>query len=458
VRTWIIIFLLFPFTIDAQIITTWAGQGLGGGTDGLGDGLHQDSAIFYDPGSPFFDKMGNCYIADVLGYRIRKIDTFGVITSIAGTGSAGYNGDGGLADTSKLNEPGAAITDSIGNIYIADAINHRVRKIDHISGVISTIAGTGIQGYSGDNGLSINAKLISPTQVCFDNNGNLLILDNTTVRKINKSGIITTIAGNGNSTYISTVNGGLADTSAIGATSGICLDNHGNMFISDFHNVKIYEVNNFGIIKTIAGTGMGYLYNGDNIPALSAQISPSNVKINPKDGYLYFNDNSPNNRIRMIDSAGVIHTVAGNGSNTYSGDNGLATSAGIPNPGGIGFDNCGNLYISQVGSPARIRKVTFDTSCHIHAAQTGGDTTKTGIQNINANNIEIYPNPATDVLHIEVLQSIQYRLMNIVGAVVLQGVLKVGSNSLDVTQLTSGMYVIELISKEGRIIRKVLKQ
>jgi len=226
---WIILLCLVSFGVKGQVITTWLGGGIGGGLDGLGDGLHKDSAIIVDPTGIFFDNNGNFYCADQQGLRVRKVDTFEVITSICGTSIAGYNGDGGLADTSKLNGPGSVIADSIGNVYIADASNHRIRKIDVTTGLISTIAGTGVQGFSGDNGKAVNAQINLPGDICFDSYGNLLISDNSRIRKVDKAGIITTIAGNGS--YASSVNGGLADTSAIGSSAGICTDNLNNIYI-----------------------------------------------------------------------------------------------------------------------------------------------------------------------------------------------------------------------------------
>ncbi|MDR3680438.1 MAG: T9SS type A sorting domain-containing protein [Flavipsychrobacter sp.] len=446
----IIIFILLPTVLSAQIITTWAGEGRGGGIDGLGDGLSKDSSIFTNPANSFFDKYGNFYFGDIVDQRVRIIDTIGNINSLAGNGYTGYNGDGGLADTSELNGPVSVITDSVNNVYIADNVNYRIRKIDHITGIISTIAGNGVSGFSGDNGLAINAQFSMLSDIWFDKNGDLLITDNSRVRKINRSGIILTIAGNGS--FTSTVNGGLADTSAIGGATGVCTDSNNNIYIADVSNTKIYKINNLGAISIVAGTNAGYLYNGDNIPAINAAVIPNKVRVDPKTNNLFFVDLSPNNRIRMIDSAGIIHTAAGNGTNSYTGDNGLAELSGIPNPGGLSFDNCSNLYISQVGHPARLRKVTYDTSCYIHAAQ------HVGVNNVTPVGVKIYPNPTYNVITIEIQITMEYRLMNIMGCVLQTGVLKAGKNNIGLEGMISGVYLLELNSTEGRTVRKVLKQ
>lgn len=155
----------------------------------------------------------------------------------------------------------------------------------------------------------------------------------------------------------------------------------------------------------------------------------------------------------MIDGGGIIHTVAGNGTSTYTGDGGLATDAGVDNPGGLGFDNCGNLFISEVGGPAVIREVIFDTSCHIHAAQN------VGVNNIvKLTDVKTYPNPTTDILHIETPTATYYTLINMLGAIMQQGDLKSGDNSISVAALASGVYVLEVSSCESRIVKKVVKQ
>ncbi|MDR3679121.1 MAG: hypothetical protein P4L41_04075 [Flavipsychrobacter sp.] len=268
----------------AQIITTWAGNGPGGGLDGVGDGLHKDSATFTAPVNIFFDKAGNFYVTDQGEHRVRKVDTNSIITCIAGTGANGYNGSAGSTSILQLNQPASVITDSINNIYIADFVNYRILKIDHLTGLISTIAGTGASGISGDNGPAVNAQLSAPFDICFDKHSNLLIADHNRIRKINSIGTITSIAGN--DSHTTTVNGGLADTSAIGVLGAICTDRFENIFIADAYNSRIYKIDNAGTITVFAGNGNAY-YNDDNIPAINAQINPGAIKIDPKTGNLF---------------------------------------------------------------------------------------------------------------------------------------------------------------------------
>ena len=345
------ILLFVPVSVNAQIITTIAGGGTGG------DGVPATAASIYDPNGLAFDAYGNLYFADNLGSLVRKIDTSGIITTIAGTGTTGFSGDGGPSTAAQIDQPPGITVDAIGNLYIADAQNNRIRKVTVATGVISTVVGNGTAGFSGDGGLATAAALNRPSDVCFDNLGNLYIADNVNsrVRKVNTLGVITTFAGNG--LLGSTGDGGPA-TAAECTPYSICIDHSGNLLIAE-EGVglgTIRKVDTSGIITTIAGSTSGYTYNGDGIPATSATLDPSYIAFN-KIGELLISD-TYNNRIRKIDSAGIIHTVAGNGTNGYTGDAGMATSAEISEPSGIAFDVCGNLYVGQVTTP-RIRKVTY---------------------------------------------------------------------------------------------------
>jgi len=455
-KRFLLVLLMWPAWANGQIITTWLGGGLGGGTDGVGDGLNKSFAKFINPANAFFDQHGNFYFADQVEQRVRKVDTAGIVTSVAGTGGlGGFNGDSGLADTSELFQPESVITDSIGNVYIADSRNHRIRKISYITGIISTIAGTGIAGYNGDNILAINAQLSGPSDICFDTKGNLYISDggNHRIRKINSSGVITTYAGSG--ILGCTVNGGHADTTEIGASTGICSDTIGNIYISDESEERVYKVDTSGVITiVVGGTGSG-VYNGDNIPAITAEIDPFKLSINHA-GNLFVADGI-NNRVRMIDDSGIIHTAAGNGLSAYSGDNGFADSASIEEPGAVGFDACDNLYIAETSpAPARFRKVTFYTCM---------PDTATFINKITSNqSINIYPNPVNDVLHIDYASTnTQFTISNMLGLSVLQGLLSAGTNSINVSALPPGLYVLGLSpfpsERVGvRLFRKIVKE
>jgi len=187
--------IIFPVIAHAQTITTVAGNGTAGYS---GDGAAATVAQLSEPNASFADAKGNLYIADYGNNVIRKVSTSGIITTIAGTGTAGYSGDGGPASMAKLHNPNGVIQDDIGNIYFCDYSNHCVRKID-TSGTITTIAGTGISGYNGDSIAATSAKLSYPITLAFDHSGNMYIADasNHRIRKVNTLGIISTIAGTG---------------------------------------------------------------------------------------------------------------------------------------------------------------------------------------------------------------------------------------------------------------------
>ena len=312
----------------------------------------------YDPGSGVFDAEGNYYFSSPVEERVRKIDVTGIITTVAGTGIGGYNGDSILATTAQVYEPTGITLDSVGNLYIADVGNNRIRRVDRISGIITTIAGNGMGGFGGDSGLATAAMLYGPQCVRFDKSGNIYIGDyfNNRGRKITTTGIISTFVGTGISGYSG--DGSLADTAKIGGIADIRTDTLGNIYLCDNGNSRIFKIAPTGIISTIAGTSMGYLFNGDDISATTANIDPYNICFDDS-GYLYIAENQ-NYRVRKIDAVGVIHTVAGNGIAGSSGEGGLAINAELYRPNGLAFDQCGNLYIPESNN-ARISKVTFNS-------------------------------------------------------------------------------------------------
>ena len=326
--------------VSNGVITTVAG---GGAT--LGDNGPAASAQLQLPLSVAVDTAGNLYIADF--YRIRKVSN-GVIITIAGNGTQGFSGDNGPATSAQLSSPQSVAVDGAGNVYIADSGNARIRKVS--GGVITTIAGNGAQGYSGDNGLATSAELNYPTGVAVDAAGNLYILDNLRIRKV-AGGIITTVAGNGIEGF--TGDNGPA-TSAEMIPVAIAADVFGNLFIADEAGFRIRKVSG-GIITTVAGGGASI---GDNGPAINAQLNtPWGVAVDSS-GEIFVADEW-DNRIRKI-SNGLITTVAGSGPTGppggYGGDNGPATSAQLARPKGVTFDGSGNLYIADL-SNFRVRKV-----------------------------------------------------------------------------------------------------
>ena len=343
--------------VSNGVITTVAGNG----TQGFGgDNGPTTSAQLWDPWGVAVDSAGNLYIADTDNSRIRKVSN-GVITTVAGNGTGGFNGDDGPATSAALYGPEGIAVDSAGNLYIADTYNYRIRKVSN--GVITTVAGNGTGGFNGDNGPATSALLYNPSGVAVDSAGNLYIADTGTnrIRKVSNA-VITTVAGNGTPGF-SGDNGPAtsAELNVIGAAEygpfydnggGVAVDSAGNLYIADTYNNRIRKVSN-GVITTVAGNGTRF--GGDNGPAMSAQLhDPEGVAVDSA-GNLYIADTG-NNRIRKV-SNGVITTAAGNGTTGFSGDNGPAASAELYSPGGVVADSAGNLYIGDTNNN-RIRKVS----------------------------------------------------------------------------------------------------
>ncbi|MGP8215590.1 MAG: T9SS type A sorting domain-containing protein [Bacteroidia bacterium] len=277
-----------------------------------------------------------------------------IITTIAGNGIQGSSGDGGPATAAELGGPHFVTLDDTGNIFIADYANARIRKINQ-AGIITTFAGIGAVGYSGDGGQATSAELFAPTCIVFDAEHNAYIADagNARIRKITTAGVITTIAGDSTAGYNS--DGIQATMAELSHPTGVAIDNSGNVYIADENNNRIRKVNSAGIISTIAGTGTPG-YNGDGIAATSAQLqAPTGITVDTL-GNLYIADYY-NARIRKIDNAGTISTIAGNGTEAYSGNGVTATSAELYYPYSTAIDTKGNVYIAD-GYNA-IRKVSF---------------------------------------------------------------------------------------------------
>ncbi len=278
---------------SAGIITRFAGNGTPGF---FGDGGPATVAELYNPTGIAIDGTGNIYICDVTNRRIRKVNTLGIISTIAGNGTYGYTGDGGMATDAEIKYPSGIVLDASGNIFIADNGCNVIRKIN-TAGIISTIAGTGIAGYGGDGMPATAAQFNGPGHIAIDMSGNLFIPDlfNRRVRKIDAMGIISTVAGTGTAGYSG--DGGPATAALLNQPSSIGIDELGNLYIGDVVNNVIRKVNTSGIITTIAGTGVAG-YSGDGGPATAAKIKQPLVSVNCARN-VYFTDGS-NNVIRKI--------------------------------------------------------------------------------------------------------------------------------------------------------------
>ncbi len=330
------------------IISTVVGGSLGFS----GDGGIATNAQVNKPYGVAVDTTGNMFIADTFNHRVRKVDTNGFISTVAGNGTAAFSGDGGAATNASLNQPYAVTSDNFGNLFIAEYGNNRVRKVD-TNGVISTLAGGGSS--LGDGGKATNAQIQRAVGVAVDLAGNFFIADmvNHRIRKVDTNGIISTVAGTGVSGY--TGDGGAATNAKLNSPFGLTLDNSGNLFIADSSNHRIRVLNTNGIITTVAGNGSGGAFAGDGGQATNATLStPQGIFVDTF-GFLYIVDYA-HYRIRQVDPTGIMTTVAGFGASSPIGDGGYATNAGVYAPEGVALDNSGNLFIAD-SSNHRIRKV-----------------------------------------------------------------------------------------------------
>jgi uncharacterized protein (TIGR03437 family) len=338
-------------------ISTVAGDGKAGFS---GDGGPATSASLDAPGRVALDSSGNLYVSDFSENRIRKITPSGIISTIAGNGTAAFGGDGGPATQASLYAPFDIVFDSAGNLYIANSGNNRVRMVNP-QGIIATIAGNGNPGYSGDGGQAIGAALDYPAFLAFDAVGDLLVSTNgynyagsaSVIRKITPAGVISTFAGNGQTGYSG--DGGPATSAALDAPKGLAFDPSGNLFIADQGNQRIRKITTAGIISTVAGNGLDG-YAGDGGPASKAEFGfPAGIAFDSS-GTLYIADRD-NNRIRVLLPNGTVSTVAGTGVAGFSGDGGPAIAAEINSPRSVTTASTGAVYLADEGN-SRVRLLT----------------------------------------------------------------------------------------------------
>jgi hypothetical protein len=363
-----------PFTYQWQlegtnlpddIITTAAGGGAGGGTDGLGDGGLALNATLSYPNSVAVDSRGDLFIADLLNNRVREVNTNGIITTVAGGGTGNGTdglGDGLAATNASLSNPSSVAVDTLGNLFIADQGNNRIRKVS-ASGIITTVAGGGTGSGSdglGDGLAATNASLNVPSGIALDASDDLFIADqfNNRIREVEANGIITTVAGGGAGGGTDGLGDGLGATNAsLALPSDVTVDASDDLFIADSANNIVREVGANGVITAVAGGGAGGGTDGlgDGGPATGASLHyPTGVAVDTN-GNLLIAD-FYNQRIREV-SAGIITAVAGNGTNSYYGDGSPATNAAISDANSVTVDGSDDLFIADSGNN-RIRKVT----------------------------------------------------------------------------------------------------
>jgi sugar lactone lactonase YvrE len=310
------------------------------------------------PSAIVFDAAGNLYFAETANHVIRKVDITGQITTIAGTGTQGFSGDAGPATSATLDSPQGLVLDAKNNLYLADTHNHRIRRLNLTTGILTTIAGTGSPGFSGEGGPATSAELNLPTALALDAANNLYLADtgNHRIRRIDAvTGITTTIAGTGTQGFSG--DNALATNATIDSPTGLALDAANNLYLADTHNHRIRRIDAAtGIITTIAGTG-AQGFTGDNATATTSTLAlPHGITLDAA-GNLYLADTA-NHRIRRIDAVtGIITTVAGDGTQAFAGDGAPAISASLDTPRSTAISPTTLLTLADSGNQ-RIRQLT----------------------------------------------------------------------------------------------------
>jgi hypothetical protein len=426
----------------AQIITTFAGT-----TGGYsGDGGPATMAQIRIVRGIIKDTAGSFFLSDGNSHVVRKVNKLGLISTIAGTGVAGNSGDGGPATLAQLTSPGGITVDKMGNVYVTTHFN-TVKKVD-ASGVISNFAGNGTTVLSGDGGPASAAGLgYGISSMCMDDTGNLYMAGSYCIRKVNPAGIITRVVGTGVLGYSG--DGGMADTAKISYVDQVMIDGYGNIYITDVMKHVIRKINTSGIISRVAGNGTNG-YSGDFGMATAAQLDvPSGVYADSC-GLIYIADYG-NHRIRVVDEGGKIYTIAGTGVAGLSGDGGAATAAQLNKPYNLLLDKNNDLYIGDAYN-CRIRKIALPRCDSMVFPVMVEDVAATDAA------VEVLPTEGNGAIVVRVNGTgrAHVAIVTMQGTVLREYEVKRGETTPLAPQLPPGMYAVVVQTEAGRVTKKVL--
>ena len=419
-KIFILLSFIFLINLNAQNVTTIAGSTLGF-ADGVGT-----AAQFYHPESLAMDAVGNIFVADTYNNRIRKITPAGMVTTFAGSIPGYVDGTGSAAE---FNNPTGIAVDASGNVYVADNYNNCIRKIT-ASAVVSTFAGS-LQGYV--DGIGIAARFSGPHGLAVDVAGNVFVSDkfNMRIRKITPTGVVSTFAGS---------TAGFADGTGTAALfnspCGIAVDHQGNVYVGDLLNYCIRKITADQVVTTLAGNGTSGYVDGTGT---TAQFTfPVGVSVDLQ-GNVFVSDQG-NHRIRKINAAGVVSTIAGG---TQGNLDGMGTEAKFNNPHGVATDAAGIIFVADWGNNL-IRKITVDL----------------GIDNYLQNQLSVYPNPASSIINIELKESRAGKIIlyDCNGRVLESENLTDNRHLIDISNFANGFYLLQITSDKGTISKRIVKQ